>query len=139
MSVSIMAVAAATIVQFVAGAVWYMPVFGKMWGEMFGFDKLSKEEQKKQQAGMMPWMVLQLIMTVFNSYALAWFAANNMATSIYKLTFIAWLGFFVPTQVSAVIFGGTEARWIKRRILIMAGGSLFTLMAGALVIHAIQK
>ncbi len=134
-----MAVVAATAVQFVAGAIWYMPVFGKLWGEMFGFDKLSKAEQKKQQAGMMPWMVLQLVMTIFISYALAWLAANNISTSIYKLTLIAWLGFFVPTQVSAVIFGGTEARWIKRRILIMAGGSLFTLMVGALVIQAIQK
>ena len=139
MNVSWVAVVVATVVQFIVGAVWYMPIFGKMWGEMFGFDKLTKEEQAKAQSSMAPWMALQFGVTVLISFVLAWVIANLPEVSVYKLAAMVWIGFFVPTQVSAVVFGGTEPKWIKRRILIMAGGSLATLMAGTFVISLIQK
>jgi Protein of unknown function (DUF1761) len=139
MEVSLIAVVAAAVMQFAVGAIWYMPLFGKMWGEMFGFDKLSKKEQDKAQKEMMPWMGVQFLITVLTSYVLAWSIANVTTVSVYTLVFLIWIGFFVPTQASAVIFGGTEAQWIKRRILIMAGGSLACLVAGAFVINLIQK
>jgi hypothetical protein len=49
-TVSLSAVAVATVVQFIVGAIWYMPIFGKLWGEMFGFDKLSKKQQQEMQS-----------------------------------------------------------------------------------------
>ena len=46
MGVDYMAVLVAAVVMFAIGALWYMVLFAKQWGEMFGFDKLSKKEQK---------------------------------------------------------------------------------------------
>ena len=49
--------------------------------------------------------------------------------------FFLWLGFVVPTEVSAVIFGGTEGRWMVTKIAVSIGGSLATTLVGALVIN----
>ena len=129
-----LAVVVATVVQFVVGAIWYMPLFGKMWGEMFGFDKLSKKQQQEMQSKMGPYYGLQLAVTVLTSIVLAKFIAVLPDRSPYLLAACLWMGFVVPTQVSAVIFGGTEPKWIPRRVLIMAGGSLACLLAAALTI-----
>lgn len=123
----------ATVVQFVVGAIWYMGIFAKQWGEMFGFDKLSKAEQKAMQSKMGPFYALQIAVTLLTSYVLAHFVVALPAITTYKLAFWLWLGFVVPTQVSAVIFGGVDPKWIPRRIGIMAFGSLACLLAAAFV------
>lgn len=134
MDVNLMAVLAATLVQFVVGAVWYMVIFPKQWGEMFGFDKLSKEKQKEMQAQMGPYYGLQLLVTALSAYVLVYLTTVLPEASTYAVAFWVWLGFVVPTQVSAVIFGGVDAKWIPRRIGIMASGTLACLLAAAWVI-----
>ena len=137
-NVSLGAVLVATVVQFAVGALWYMGLFAKQWGEMFGFDKLSKAKQKEMQSQMGPYYALQIAVTLVTSYILAHFVATYPDTNAYKLAVWLWLGFVVPTQVSAVIFGGVDAKWIPRRIAIMAGGSLACLLAAAAVFTWLQ-
>lgn len=59
--VNFWAVIAATVVMFAIGAFWYMVPFGKTWGKIHGFDKLSKKEQERQQKAMGPWYGAQLV------------------------------------------------------------------------------
>ena len=40
------------------------------------------------------------------------------------------------TQVSAVIFGGTEKKWIIKKIAVQAGASILCLEAAAAIIRA---
>lgn len=134
MEVNLVAVLVATVVQFVVGAVWYMGLFSKQWGEMFGFEKLSKKEQKEMQSKMGPFYALQLLVTALTAYVLAYLMVALPEASGYVIAFWVWLGFVVPTQVSAVIFGGVEAKWIPRRISIMVVGSLACLLAAAWVL-----
>lgn len=134
MEVNIWGVVVATIAMFIVGALWYMVVFQKQWGEMFDFDKLSKAKQKEMQAQMGPYYALQMVVTAVTAFVLALFLALLPEESPYLLAFWVWLGFVVPTQVSAVIFGGVDAKWIPRRIGIMAGGSLAPLMVAAFVL-----
>ena len=133
MDFNIWAIVAATIVQFGIGAVWYIAVFPKQWGETFGFDKLSEAKQKELQAQMGPYYGLQLVVTVLTSVGIAYLLS---VTTIewYNLAVWLWAGFVVPTQVSAVIFGGVEPQWIARRLAIMASGSLACLLGAAYVI-----
>ena len=49
-----------------------------------------------------------------------------------------WIGFIVPTQVSAVIFGGTEKKWIVKKIAVQAGVALLCLEAAAAIIHFLR-
>lgn len=126
-------IAAATLAQFVVGAIWYMPIFGKLWGKIHCFDTLSAKEQKALQAGMMPYLLVQLFFTTVTSVILAKLMVLNPSHSAYELAFLAWLGFIVPTQVSAVTFGNTEPKWMATKTAIMAGGSLACLMVAATI------
>ena len=139
MGVNNWAVLAATVAMFMVGSAWYMGIFAKMWGEMFGFDKLSKKEQKVMQAKMGPWMLLQLVVTAISAAGLAKMISLLPNYSVYTLAGMLWIGFIVPVTVSGVIFGGTEPKWIKRKILIQIGESLTHLMVAAWAIGLIQK
>ncbi|MCA9328888.1 DUF1761 domain-containing protein [Candidatus Saccharibacteria bacterium] len=139
MEINIWAVIAATAAMFAVGAAWYMGLFSKMWGEMFGFDKLSKEKQKEMQNQMGPWYGVQLAMTLLSALVLSSLASQMPTVSLYKIVFSIWLGFIVPVTVSGVIFGGTETKWMKRKILIQIGESLAHLLVAAWVIGLIQK
>lgn len=134
MEISIGAVLVAGIVQFLVGGIWYMPLFGKLWGQIHGFDKLSKADQKEAQSKMTPLLVTQFVFTILTTYVLAHFMTKLPGYSPYELVKWIWLGFFVPTQVSAVLFGGTDSKWVIKKILIMAFGSLVVLLAGAMTL-----
>lgn len=135
MQINFWAVAVATVAQFVVGGVWYMLFFAKQWGEIHGFDKLSEKQQKVMQAKMGPFYGAQVLVTILTAYILAHFLVALPSENAYKLAFWLWLGFVVPTQVSAVIFGGTEPKWIVRKLAIMAFGSLACLWAGTAVLE----
>ena len=127
----------ASLAQFAFGAVWYTPVFGRLWGKIHGFDKVSKVEQRKMMKSMGPFLALQLVVTIVTTVVLSTLLQNYSGdVSAYGLAALLWLGFIVPTQVSAVVFGGTEPKWMVTKILIMAGGALGCIMIAAAVLQA---
>lgn len=134
MSINYGAVLVAAVADFIIGAVWYMPIFGNLWGKIHGFDKLSKKEQDEARKSMGPWMVVQFAITVITALALAKLHVLLPSYSIYSLALVVWIGFVVPTQLAAIIFGGTEPKWIVQKALVMAGGSLACLQAAAWII-----
>jgi hypothetical protein len=92
--------------------------------------------QKQMMKGMGPILSLQFLMTVVTTTVLALFAASRPADwNPYGEAGFFWLGFVVPTQVSAVIFGGDKKQWMLTKILIASGGSFLCLMAAAAVLH----
>jgi Protein of unknown function (DUF1761) len=139
MNINILAIIIATVVQFIIGAIWYMPVFGKLWGKMHGMENCSPEELKVMQKGMGKLLVVQFIFTGLTTVVLAFLQTGLPPYwSVYGLAVFSWLGFVVPAQVAAVIFGGTEPKWVVKKILIMAGGSLLCLLAAARVLSLME-
>lgn len=135
MTISILAVIAATVVQFIIGAIWYTPVFGKLWGKIHGHDQLTPVAQKEAMKHMAPLLGAQFAVTLVTSFVFALLVQGFPSEwNIYGLAFFFWLGFVVPTQVSAILFGGTDPKWIWPKLGIMAGGSLICLLAAAGVI-----
>ena len=134
MEINIVAVLVATVAMFAVGGFWYMVPFAKIWGTMHGFHKLSKEQQKEMSAKMGPYYGAQALVTLASAWVLAYFIAALPEVSPYFIAFMLWLGFLLPANVSAVIFGGTEGKYILPKILIMAGGALACNLAGALVL-----
>lgn len=131
-----LAIIIATIVQFIIGAIWYSVFFGKLWGKIHGFDKLPKEVQQKMMKSMGPFYALQAFVTLITSIVLAIFITYLPSDwNVYALAGFFWLGFVVPTQVSAVIFGGTEGKWIAKKIAVQAGAAFFCLEAAAIILH----
>jgi hypothetical protein len=135
MSLNFVAIIVASVVQFVIGAVWYMPLFGKLWAKIHGFDMLSPEAQKESQKGMAPLLFAQFIVTVVTTVVLAMFLpVLPLEWNPYGIAGFFWLGFVVPTQVSAVLFGGTKSKWMVTKILISTGGALACLLAATFVL-----
>lgn len=146
MELNYLAIVVATVLQFISGWVWYMFLFGKTWGTMHGYDRLSKEEQDKAQQGMMPYLAVQFIVTLVTTFVLALFIADlpvdlfvaglPAGWNHFGIAGLLWLGFVLPTQASAVMFGGTPKEWMVKKIAIMAGGSLACLMIAAAILRA---
>lgn len=136
--VSMAAVLAATAAMFFTGAAWYMGLFGKQWGEIHGFNKLDKKKQDEMRAKMGPYYIAQIVVTVFGAFALSKLIGLLPSYSVYTLALLVWFGFVLPTQVSAVIFGGTEPKWIVQKTSIMAGEALAHLLVAAWVIDKLR-
>ncbi|MFA9262729.1 MAG: DUF1761 domain-containing protein [Undibacterium sp.] len=135
MELNYLAIFVATVLQFVSGWIWYMPLFGKTWGAMHGYDQLSKEDQEKVQKEMGPQLGLQFLGSLVTTFVLALFIAGLPAEwNTYGIAGFMWLGFVVPTQMSAVMFGGTPKPWMVKKTVIMAGGSLVCLMIAAVTL-----
>lgn len=132
------AVLVAAVAQFVIGAIWYMPLFGKLWGKIHDFDQYDKTTQAAMQKQMMPLLVMQFLLGLLTAYVLAHFLTLVDTAEYIKITLWAWLGFIVPTQIAAVLFGGTKPRWIAAKSMIMAGGSLVCVLAAAWILHAMS-
>lgn len=134
MEINFLAVLVATVAMFALGGLWYMWPFGKIWGKMHGFDKLSKKEQDAMASKMGPYYGAQLVVTIISAVALAYFISSMPNVGWYIIAFWLWFGVILPTTVSAVLFGGTEGKYIVTKILIMLGGSLVCTFAGAAII-----
>lgn len=138
MSINIVAVSVATVAEIFIGSIWYMAIFDKIWGKIHGFDKLSKKEQEQAQKDMMPLIGVQVAVTFITTLVIAKLATLIPNYSIYSIALLGWVGFVVPTQVAAIIFGGTDPKWFVQKAAIMAGGSLACLTAAAAILTAIN-
>lgn len=135
MGLNLLAILVATVVDFIAGFIWYGPLFGNIWGKIHGFDKLTKAVQEKMMRQMGPFYAGQFAVTLLTNCILAIFLTYlPQDWNMYALTGFFWLGFVVPTQVSSVIFGGTEPKWMLQKILIQAGASLLFLELATVII-----
>lgn len=135
MELNWLAIVVATILQFICGAVWYSFLFGKLWGKIHGFDKLPKETQEKMMKEMGPFYAVQFLVTLLSTFILAIFITNLPGWNPFGMAFFFWLGFTLPAQVSGVIFGGTEGKWIVKKIAVQALGSLLFLEVAAAVLY----
>lgn len=135
MQLNYFAILLATIAQFIIGAIWYMPIFGKIWGKIHGFDKVPKAKQQKMMRSMTPYLIMQFVVTLVTTIVLALFITYLPLWNAYAIAAFFWIGFVVPTQVGAVVFGGTEGKWVVIKIAIMAGGSLLCLETAAIILH----
>lgn len=129
------AILVATIVQFALGFVWYAVLFGKIWGKMHGFDKLSKEKQQQMQKEVMPLYGVQLLVTLLTSVVLSLFITNLPSDwNAYGMAFFFWLGFVLPPLTGATMFGGAPEGWIIKKLAIQAGYYLVSLQVAAFIL-----
>ena len=132
--INYLAVLVASIAQFVIGAIWYMPIFGNLWGKIHGFEKLEKAVQQEMQKKMMPMLVIQFGLNFILATILAHFI-GQIDQEWYKVAVWIWFGFVMTTQASSVIFGGTPKQWQLKQFLAMTGASLVEILAAAWIIN----
>ena len=124
-----------SVAQFIVGAIWYTPLFGKLWGKIHGFDKLDKKTQEKMMAQMGPILGVQALITLLTSFVMVKFQQLLPEYSLYMIIFWIWLGFVAPAQIAANLFGGAREGWIIAKSAVMTAGSFIVLMVGAVVVQ----
>lgn len=133
-SINLTAVLLAAVGQFAFGALWYTALFGNLWGKMHGFDKLPKAKQQEMMKGMNGIYAIQFLVTLISVFVLAKLITLLPSYSAYTLAFWFWLGFMVPCNVSTVLFGGTENKWIPTKIALMCGAHLGYLVVAVFIL-----
>lgn len=108
--VNYISILVAGIVSMVLGFLWYGPfVLGKVWMKEKG---LTEEKLKKDQSQMGIYYGLSFLVSLVTAYVLFHIMTLSMAFFDYpKLqtgltsAFWVWLGFMMPVQLTATIFG----------------------------------
>lgn len=136
MDLNYTAILIASVAQFIVGMIWYSALFGNLWGRIHGFDKFSKDVQQKMMKEMGPYYALQFLITILTTFVLALFlAALPQDWNPYGIAGFFWLGFTLPPTISSVIFGGTDKKWIVKKIAVQAGASLICIQVAAAIIN----
>src|SRR2546428_14063788 len=106
------AVIVAAIVSFIIGGIWYQPLFGKAWMAALGKTDADKEAMRKQApkgfvAGLIGALIASFVLALFLEYgrqANVGMPAGGLGG--LGVGFLGWLGFLLPTGVSAAILPG---------------------------------
>lgn len=110
--INFIAIAVAVVANFILGALWYMPLFGKAWAKEIG---ISMDQKPPTSV-----FVRNMIIMVIGNFLMAWVLAHNIAvwnpstwgrsvpsemTPMLMATMSAiftWLGFFVPVDLNTI-------------------------------------
>ncbi len=109
-NINIYAVVTAVVVNFLFGLIWYMPLFGKIWGKEMGYDPQIKPEKNVMLKG----MIFMVIGNFLFAWVLAWTMASwkfipgaNEIGPLKNATcsaFFLWLGFYFPINLSNTVW-----------------------------------
>ena len=115
--INYLAVLVAAVAYFVIGAVWYMGLFGKIWSELMGFNKLSKKEEKAMKEKMGISMAINFVACLLAAYCMAYSVLSGSAfyhvvgvTAGLQSGFWIWLGFIATSQINSVIWDGRPVK-----------------------------
>ena len=108
--INMLAVLTAVVVNFILGSIWFMPVFGKLWGKEMGYDPNMKPDKSVMIRG----MLYMVIGNFLFAWVLAWTMAGwqfipgakemgPMVNALNSAIFI-WLGFYFPGRLTATVW-----------------------------------
>ena len=133
-NISVWSVLFITLMTMIWGAVWYGPLFGKQWGRMLGYSKLSQKEAESIKNEMWISLLWELSMVLTFYITLAYFIAITPHHSTTLIAFIIWIGIIVPTTTSVTLWSGIERNQIVPRILIMISFRFIMIMLAWLML-----
>ncbi len=133
--VNYLAVLIAAVVSMAIGFLWYGPVlFGKPWMKLRGY---TDESLKKAQAEMGKLYGLSFVLALVTAYILSHMMTLSQEFYNYPViqtglttAFFVWLGFMMPVQATATIFG--DKKW--KLFAIDTGYQLASLLVMGLIL-----
>ncbi len=134
--INIIAVLVAVVANFVLGSIWYMPLFGKIWGKEMGYDPNMKPDKKVMIKG----MIFMVIGNFLFAWVLAWTMAGwqfipgskemgPLVNAVNSAIFL-WLGFYVPGHLGAIVW--EKKSW--KLFAINSGYNLVSLLVVAFIL-----
>lgn len=136
--VNYLAVFLASVASMIVGFLWYSPaILGKPWMKEKG---MTADDVKKAQKEMGKWYGLSFVVALVVAYVL--FHVMVMAENYFGYSWLStgltsafwmWLGFIMPVQVTATIFGGKNWKLLG----IDTGYQLASILAMGIVIGVV--
>lgn len=137
--INYLAVLGAAVVSMMLGFLWYSPmVLGTPWMKLKGY---TNESLKKAQSEMGKLYGLSFVVALITAYVLSHVMALSMNYYDYPKiqtgftsAFWMWLGFVMPVQITATIFG--DKKW--KLLAIDSGYQLASLLGMGTVLGLIS-
>jgi hypothetical protein len=112
------AILVSAVVSMIVGFMWYGPMlFGKVWMKE---KKYSVQSMKKAQQEMGKWYGLSFVASLVTAFVLSHvmtlsvnFYQYPMLSTGVNTAFWMWLGFIMPVQLTATIFGDKNWKLLK--------------------------
>lgn len=105
MTLNWIAIGLATLLTWALGALWYGPIFGKLWMRIHhGSKAFTKDEMEKATKGMWNLMVTELTTRLLTIIGLACLILAIPQYPWYQTAFMVWIGFLAPLTVSNIIW-----------------------------------
>ena len=112
------------VLSLAVGAVWYGPIFGKVWMKIIGVSAHDTEARKNLEKSAGPLYAVQFLLTIFQVYVLAYLIAAWPGTDGVKLALFIWAGFVLPIVAGGVMWNNDSAHKAWARFMIQAGYQL---------------
>ncbi|NCN52546.1 DUF1761 domain-containing protein [Candidatus Parcubacteria bacterium] len=134
MEIHYIAILACGVLAMVLGALWYGPIFGKMWMKVIGATEMDVEKRKEMQRKALPLYGVQFLLVLFQVYILAhfvkgWVNATGVETSLW-----IFFGFIMPTLAAASMWNNDSAKISWARFLIQGGYQLVLFICFGLIL-----
>ncbi len=133
-TVNIFAILIATIISFGIGAVWYSPIlFGKEWMELMRISDSDVEVARSK--GVWKSYLVHLVFSFVTFCVLAFVISAigaGAGSDAAFFSFIIWLGFYVPSNISEILWKKTPLKLV----MIDTVNSLIGLLVGGAIIGA---
>jgi MFS family permease len=108
-SVNLWAVLVSALAAIAVGAIWYGPLFGKLYMREMGMDQWSQEKKDAMRKKMMVSYAVQFVASFVMLWVLAMFIGNVGAFGAGEGIVVAlwvWIGFIVPLKLGDALWGG---------------------------------
>ncbi len=116
------------------GAVWYGPLFGKLWLAVIGATHADLERRKEMQKRAMPLYAVQFVLTLFQAYTLAYFIRAWSDLSALAPSLFIFAGFVVPVLAGVCMWNNDSAKVAWIRFLLQAGYQLVLFILFAFIL-----
>lgn len=113
--VNLAAIAVASICSFSFGAVWYGPLFGKLWRKLMKIPSNFKPDRNVAILGLVLNFLGTLLMAYVMSHEIGVWRPSSWKLPIpdqpafsyaFFAAFFAWLGYFIPMGFNTIAFEG---------------------------------
>lgn len=111
------------VLSLVLGALWYGPLFGKMWMQITGCTDADIEKRKEMQKKAMPLYFIQFLLVLGQLYVLSHLTGSTGLVGIKSSLWI-WGGFVMPTVAGSCMWNNDSRQVAWTRFVLQAGFQL---------------
>ncbi len=134
MEINYLAVFVCGVVSMILGSIWYGPLFGNAWLRVIGATEMDMKTRMEMQKKAMPLYFVQLVLTLFQAWVLAYYIAGWQEASGIENALWIWAAFIMPTIAAASMWNNDSRKITWTRFLIQGGYQLVLFILFGLIL-----